>query len=738
MTLTLASVIRSMDTDAMTRLLTLRPDLASPAPRSLAEMAERASTQASVRAALDGLDSWQYRVVLAIAALGDDSVEDLASHLIDPPIAPLPGSDAEQPASSDDQPGTEPTSAAEISLPTRQDLDDAVAHLVDLAVVLPEEGSLHLVGAAATVLGPNPSGLAPVSAQPLTKAEIRERLEAAGPTVLPVLRRLMWTPSGHVPHARRPVSLETATSPIDLALAHRLLRPVDNETVVLPREVSLLLRGGRLFETPVPAAPPAWPAPRPAARTNSAALGTALEAISAMSALLEAVETINPARLSSGGIAKRDATRALTRVARGDAGWLYLVLAASAGLISADGRGWLPTTTADKWRQDELWSQWLALRAGWLAIPQTPGELSNTLEAPAPATARAWRQQVLSELATAEPGTPVDPELVIARIAWRHPRWPVPEAAPVLRATLEECQILGLTALSGRSDLVDAVEDPGMPARQQAIILQSDLTAVAPGPLTPGLAADLALLADRESTGVAGVRRFTHSSLRRALDVGWTGDRVRQWWHDHSMSEVPQGLLVLLDDVVRDHGRVSVAAAGAILEVDDPSLLETLLRSPAAEELGLRKVAPTVLAAQADPDVALAQLRELGLSPVARDSHGDIFNTPAPPRARSTGRAGGTPAPGTNSHSDPKELAEALSSLPTFNDSRHLLAMLHRAQADASWIEVTWVRDDGTTVADTIKVMAVAKGAMRCVRRGGGGVVIIPVPRVSAVRAAAQ
>ncbi|MDN6791557.1 helicase-associated domain-containing protein [Acidipropionibacterium jensenii] len=732
-TITLASVIRGMDTDAMTQLLSLRPDLASPPPRSLAEMAERASTQASVRAALDGLDSWQYRVVLAIAALGDVSRDDLAGHLLDAASGDRTTATAEQTSEGAGEHSGTPHS---VGLPSRRDLDEAVDHLEDLALVLPEEDQFHLVSAAASVLGPSPAGLAPESGQPLTAAEVAERLDAAGPTVLPVLHRLMWSPSGHVPHARRAVSPETATSPIDLALAHRLLHPVDDETVVLPREVSLVLRKGRLFQNPVSARPPAWPSPHPAARTDSAALGTALEAISSMSALLEAVETITPARLASGGMAKRDATRALARVAHGDTGWWYLTVAVSANLIAADSRGWLPTTTADKWRQDELWTQWQVLRDAWLAIPQTPGELSNTLDAPAPATARAWRQQVLNELRTAEPGTPVDPELVIARIAWRHPVWPVLEAAPVLRATTEECQVLGLTALGARSGLVDATEDPGMPQRQESVILQSDLTAVAPGPLTPGLAADLALLADRESTGVAGVRRFTRTSLRRALDAGWSGDQVREWWRLHSMSEVPQGLLVLLDDVVRDHGRVSVAATGSVLEVDDPSLMETLLRSSAAEGLGLRRLAPTVLAAQADPDVVLAALRDMGLSPVARDAHGDIFNAPAPARARTADHGGPGLPPGPRS--DPKAVAESLASLPTFNDSRHLLAILHRAQADGTWLEVTWVRDDGTTTSETLKVMALAKGAMRCVRRGGGGIVIIPVPRVSAARAMAQ
>ncbi|MBD4632560.1 DEAD/DEAH box helicase, partial [Xanthomonas citri pv. citri] len=96
------------------------------------------------------------------------------------------------------------------------------------------------------------------------------------------------------------------------------------------------------------------------------------------------------------------------------------------------------------------------------------------------------------------------------------------------------------------------------------------------------------LLADRESTGIAGVRRFNRSSLRRALDAGWSGEQVRQWWAEHSLGDVPQSLLVLLNDVVRDHGRVSVAAAGTLLEVDDPATVEAILRSSLTTDVGLR------------------------------------------------------------------------------------------------------------------------------------------------------
>ena len=289
-----------------------------------------------------------------------------------------------------------------------------------------------------------------------------------------------------------------------------------------------------------------------------------------------------------------------------------------------------------------------------------------------------------------------------------------------------------MVALDARTDLVDAHTCADMPERTEEVILQSDLTAVAPGPLTPDTAADLALLADRESTGIAGVRRFNRSSLRRALDAGWTGERVRQWWAEHSLGDVPQSLLVLLDDVVRDHGRVSVAAAGALLEVDDPAAVEAILRSPLTTDVGLRRIGPQVLVAQAEPDQVLAGLRQLGMSPVARDAYGDVFSAPPPPRAKVDLPASSAP------QTDPEELAASLldNKGRGFSDRRQLIAQLHQAQQDGTWMHIERVVDDGTSVRQTVRIMAVAAGAVRCVIRGGGGVAIVPVSRITSCQPA--
>ncbi len=48
------------------------------------------------------------------------------------------------------------------------------------------------------------------------------------------------------------------------------------------------------------------------------------------------------------------------------------------------------------------------------------------------------------------------------------------------------------------------------------LVVQADLTAVAPGPLDHRVAGELRLLADQESRGAGGVYRFSPASLRRA------------------------------------------------------------------------------------------------------------------------------------------------------------------------------------------------------------------------------
>ncbi len=166
--------------------------------------------------------------------------------------------------------------------------------------------------------------------------------------------------------------------------------------------------------------------------------------------------------------------------------------------------------------------------------------------------------------------------------------------------------------------------EPLLPTPLDHVLLQADLTAVAPGPLIRALAADLALAADVESTGGATVYRFSDASIRRALDAGRSAGELHELFQRASRTGVPQPLTYLVDDVARRHGRMRVGTASSYLRCDDEAVLAELAADKRTAKLGLRRLAPTVAVAEVGVDALLERLRELGYAPAAESAAGDV------------------------------------------------------------------------------------------------------------------
>jgi hypothetical protein len=208
-----------------------------------------------------------------------------------------------------------------------------------------------------------------------------------------------------------------------------------------------------------------------------------------------------------------------------------------------------------------------------------------------------------------------------------------PALVAQLRAALDEAAALGLTArdtlaqaaralLHGDRAAAAETLTALLPAPLDHVLLQADLTAVAPGPLVPEVARQMAAVAEVESTGGATVYRFSERSIRAALDAGWGADEVRAFLTRVSRTPVPQPLLYLVDDVARSHGRLRVAPALGVLVADDPALLDELLATGEALALRLRRIAPTVATAHAAPHALLEDLRRLGHAAVLEGDDG--------------------------------------------------------------------------------------------------------------------
>ncbi len=648
----LADQLRAWSDEALVDLLRARPDLSLPAPQDSGQLASRASTRASVMRVLDQLDRLELTVLEALAVLGGRAPADAVAALV----------------------RAEPAAVAA-----------TLERLRGLALVWGGTDDLRLVGAVTDTLGTTVSGLGRPLAQladGLGPARVAEVLTDAGGTPsgdrgedLARLGRLLQDPAevarllGECDAAARamlehlaaagvegaseavghPRAAEART-PVEQLLARGLLVPSSRGKLAVPREAVIGLRGGRTTTEPVDGTAPLATAERSPALVDRAAAGAAHELVHRTELVLDHWSEEPPAVLRQGGLAVRD-LRGLADLLHTDDRTAALVVevAAAAGLVGRGPAGrvedaWLPTDASDRWRGRTLAERWADLADAWLHTDRLPGLVGGrvqgrTVNALAPDLAPPWaadtRRTALQVLSTLEPGTVLAPTdglpSVVARVRWLRPRRPAARDETVAW-TVEEAAVLGVAGLGGLASHGRALLGDGpaaaahalgplMPAPVDHVLLQADLTAVAPGPLEQRLARDLATVAHVESRGGATVYRFTEASVRHAFDVGWSAHEVHEVIGRAARTEVPQPLRYLVDDVARTHGTVRLGVAESFVRSDDEAALAALAAAP---DLGLRRIAPTVLVSALPADELLPLLREAGVSPVIESADGVV------------------------------------------------------------------------------------------------------------------
>ncbi|MER6076853.1 helicase-associated domain-containing protein [Streptomyces sp. NPDC001833] len=724
----LAEALRARDDASLAVLLRARPDLITPVPTDLTQLATRAGTRASVLRALERLDRFTLQTAEALAVAGDPaSYQELLG------LMAGDGGDAA----------------------VAGELPRAVAALRDQALVWGGDDRLRLVRTAREVLAPSPqhpspTGLGPAvreatsgmspgriqeivaaaglpsthdsvsAADALTKLfghrkKMAKLLAAAPAESREVLARLVWGP----PYGQ--ITPEPAAH-LRWLLDRGLLLPTAPGTVVLPREVALHLREGRAHREPEPVPPAVEPAAahRPQV-VDATAAGQAYTTLATVEELLKDWDEGGPAVLRAGGLSVRDLKRtAVALDVPEPVAAFWVELAYAAGLLASDGEAderYAATPAYDEWLDRPPAERWAQLAEAWLTATRTSGLVGGrdakdrALSALGPGLDRSAapevRHRVLALLAALPEGAAPAPESVLARLRWERPlRGPQQHGddlrTRLARWTLSEAELLGVTgrgalsahgrALLGapaaektpgqaaepsgpgdklpvhRHHLSPALEPlsppeqavataaagrllaPLLPEPLDHVLLQADLTAVAPGPLRRPLADALGILADVESKGGATVYRFTPASVRRALDAGQTASDLHAFLATHSRTPVPQPLAYLIDDVARRHGHLRVGAASAYVRCDDDTVLNEIMADKRASGLRLRRLAPTVLATQADPAALLEGLRAMGYAPAAESAEGDVLITRAhahrtPPRTAPEPVPDGPPPP---------------------------------------------------------------------------------------------
>ncbi len=735
----LADQLRSWPDERLALLLTERPDLATPAPHDFGQLASRASLRTSLIRALDILTRLELFVLDALVVAGQTTPAELRS----------------------------------IVYADRPDVDAALERLQDLALAWESPGGVRPLTGVAEVLTGDRSGLRPRSSEPPPPDEVAAHLEALSPAARALLEHVdAEGGEGTTGSARHTVLPADAETPAEELLARKLLVPRPSGTVIVPGEVGLVLRGGRTTREPLPRAPEIATADRGAETVDRAGAGAAFEAVRRIELLLDHWGTQPAAALRSGGLGVRELKAAALHLHVDEATTALLVeVASGAGLLAAradtDGNPvWVPTDAFDAWVATGVAGRWAALARAWWESPRMPGlvgardasgkpwnALSPELASRTMSEARSMTLAALGTLApgqvlAAATGTPS----VVARVAWQRPRRPRSRADQV-GWTITEAASLGVTGLGGLTAYTRALlagNDPApllrdlLPQPVDHVLIQADLTAVAPGPLEAELARRLQLLADVESRGGATVYRFSPGSVRRALDVGWSAAEVHEFLGKVSRTPVPQPLTYLVDDTVRTFGTIRVGHAEAFLRADDEAALSELLGDPKAAALGLRRLAPTVLVSTTPLDVLLPRLRELGAAPVVEAADGTVRVTrPDLLRARTPREQRGAPrevretvriaAVVTAVRSGDRVASARPASAPTLTPSGSLMA-LRNAVAEGATVLIGYVDNHGTASDRIVDPLSVEGGQLRARDHRADDVRTFAVHRITSVR----
>ena len=605
-TVSFADELRSRNDAELTRLFNVRPDLVTPVPSDFSALAARANSMPSLMRAVDGLNKWQLDVLTVCTIL------------------------------------TEPFAKSDVTALTDKSATTVIEELWERGLIYKDGTKYRIVSNVRVRIGDEPAGLGPKAPGDVTYnfAELKKAPEAA----ITMLERLMWgPPRGQIGNLKKPGEA------VAWLLEHRFLIAMDSQTVVVPREVALHLRGGKVFAENSATAPELVGTTRKQKEIDRAAVANISTFLRWCEELAHNWSDEPPVALRSGGLGVRDLKHTAEHLGVEEvcAGFVAEMLFISGLVVIDTDDQIMPTSAFDIWLTKSHEERWRGLVTLWFETSRVSGligkadqkniaPLGPELDRTGIASLRTMALGLLYENSELDPRVPA----LLDRMKWLTPgRFNM----EYIEWALREAEWLGLTgqgALSsfGRA-LIEESDDLGvesaLPQPVDHILIQADNSAVAPGPLTVELANTIGTLADIESRGGATVYRFSEASIRRGLDHGQTGDQIKDFLKRTSKTPVPQPLEYLINDVAKRHGRLRVGTSNSYIRCEDEALIQQITVDKKLDHLRLRKLAPQVLISDIEISEVIATLRESGYLPAAENSTGILVSAPAIRRAKS-------------------------------------------------------------------------------------------------------
>ncbi|CAN2223194.1 Helicase XPB/Ssl2, N-terminal domain containing protein [Candidatus Nanopelagicaceae bacterium] len=606
-----ADYLRGLDDAALISMFSHRPDLVTPVPPDMASLAVRASSAPSLARAVDALNKWQLQVLEVCAIL------------------------------------PEPFSEKDVTALTEKSALFVIPGLIERGLLYADKDGLRTPTTLKEVLGNEIAGLGPAS---MSKLKLKKLDEVPAPSKK-VLDAMVWgPPRGAIADIKKP------SVGVQWLLEEGFLIPFNQQTVVLPREVAIYLRGNKVHRELETSQPSVTGSKRDMRNVQSAAIANITTFLRWTEEVLNFWAQEPATALRSGGLGVRDLKELSLHLGVDESCTAFVAeVAYLSGLLTIDPDDKiLPTHQFDIWLTQNASVKWQSLASAWLSTSRVSGlvgkegsknvaPLGPELDRSSAATTRRLTLNLLQENSQIA----VDIDSLFAAATW---------LAPAKRAgglqkdyilwAMREAEWLGITGQgvlsSYGADFLTGGDstsvDTDLPKAVDHILIQSDNTAIAPGPLEHEVAQELALIADVESRGGATVFRFSEGSIRRGLDHGRTGEEISKFLAKTSKTPMPQPLEYLIADVAKKHGKLRVGNTSSFIRCEDSALITQIMGDKRLDVLGLRKIAPEVLICGHDATEAMNILRSCGYLPAAEDSRGLLLSGPRIQRAQTKAR----------------------------------------------------------------------------------------------------
>ncbi|CAB4631337.1 unannotated protein [freshwater metagenome] len=350
---------------------------------------------------------------------------------------------------------------------------------------------------------------------------------------------------------------------------------------------------------------------------NSIDLDCGIHAFEAMQAITELIFDFDQhlvREVAKGAIGLPDVKRASAHLGKSKEYVKSIFeLAKVSGLVSASEKRFQPTALADSWIAASPKARWIILCEAWSSLLGAAGAkelLTRLSQGPS---------RTLSELIQTS--------------------FPFATAAPASRINrlAEMADQLGLSsggfAASWLPDVLSnklaaAAKDleSRLPAQQERIIIQADLSIITPGPLASGVEVQLRKFADTENIGLASSYRISPLSISCGLEEGMTENQMRLLLQKLNGAGLPQPVDYLIRETAERFGRLKISSheRGSLLISSDELLAKQITMDSKLKSLML-EATPEGVVSPIDSQSLYHALRENGYLAVLVDERGKVI-----------------------------------------------------------------------------------------------------------------